>query len=356
MRTEWFGRPQQPARVLGIGLLALDVVERGDTVSCLRAGGTCGNVLAILSYLGWNSFPVARLNGDGAAVHIRRDLRSCDVRLDYASTGRTSATPIVRHLLPPEAGGREHRFSLRCPTCRRWLPTHQPVITAALPDLISEIPAVDLVFVDRASPAAVRLAEQMRRRGSVIVFEPSARAPQRLLVEMLALADVLKYSSAQTATLRLPRRHVRLEIETLGAAGLRYRLGRGRNWCAIKGRTIKHVRDSAGAGDWCTAGFLHALLGHRPETMRASETLENAHAVRGALTFAQALAAWNCLHEGARGAMYAVPRDGFRQAVRQDVLLNRGRQIKAPTVDLPLPARRAATVFAQLCTRCVEER
>src|SRR4051794_26004402 len=53
----------------GTGLVALDVVYSGDTAEPLGrwAGGTCGNVLTILSCLGWSSYPVARLADNAPA-------------------------------------------------------------------------------------------------------------------------------------------------------------------------------------------------------------------------------------------------------------------------------------------------
>ena len=50
--------------VYGTGLVALDIVIGSDANESAYhwAGGTCGNVLTILSYLNWTSFPIARLN------------------------------------------------------------------------------------------------------------------------------------------------------------------------------------------------------------------------------------------------------------------------------------------------------
>ncbi len=63
--------------VVGAGLIALDVVldERTDTPPRLWAGGTCGNVLSILAFLGWRSLPVSRLARDAASRLIIRDLK-----------------------------------------------------------------------------------------------------------------------------------------------------------------------------------------------------------------------------------------------------------------------------------------
>ena len=53
---------------LGTGLVVLDVVMNGNPHSRSKvwAGGSCGNVLTILSYLGWNAFPITRLGNDDA--------------------------------------------------------------------------------------------------------------------------------------------------------------------------------------------------------------------------------------------------------------------------------------------------
>src|SRR5690606_31370429 len=54
--------------VVGTGLIALDVVlddNEPDRQRCY-AGGTCGNVLTILSYLGWLAVPVSRIRRDRA--------------------------------------------------------------------------------------------------------------------------------------------------------------------------------------------------------------------------------------------------------------------------------------------------
>lgn len=47
--------------VVGTGLVALDVVfnEKQDEPIGRWAGGTCGNVLSILSWLGWSAWPIS---------------------------------------------------------------------------------------------------------------------------------------------------------------------------------------------------------------------------------------------------------------------------------------------------------
>jgi len=71
------------------------------------------------------------------------------------------------------------------------------------------------------------------------------------------------------------------------------------------------VADTAGAGDWCTAGIIHLLGRKGLAGMAAMEQGD----IERAISFGQALAAWNCAYEGARGGMYAVGRSSFEAAI-----------------------------------------
>ena len=55
----------------GVGFVAMDVVDvEGDRFAAV--GGSCGNVMAILAWLGWTARPIARLGGDATGDFIRR--------------------------------------------------------------------------------------------------------------------------------------------------------------------------------------------------------------------------------------------------------------------------------------------
>ena len=82
---------------VGSGLIALDVMmdERTDAPPRLWTGGTCGNVLSILAFLGWKSLPVARLARDAASRLIVRDLKRWGVSTEFLSVGSTAPGPII---------------------------------------------------------------------------------------------------------------------------------------------------------------------------------------------------------------------------------------------------------------------
>jgi sugar/nucleoside kinase (ribokinase family) len=301
---------RRPGRstVFGIGLVALDViVDRGGTSPGLYAGGTCANVLAILSYLGWKAKPIARLGDDSAANIVRADLRAWGVDLSWASLKPLARTPIVVERLRADRNGVPfHTFSFFCPACGARFPGFQPVTGQTVAPLASAA-SPDVFFVDRVSKSAVALAEVFRSDGATVVFEPQRADESKLFREMLTLADVVIYSHERID--ELPARKssdTLLEVQTLGRGGLRVRIhrnGRGAKWSHLQAEPVRELRDAAGSGDWLTAGLIHGLRS------RPSGTAFELSDVQRALAIGQKLAAWNCGFVGARGGMYAADRD-----------------------------------------------
>lgn len=308
----------QNPRVFGTGLLALDVVlsAQPNVAPRLAAGGTCGNVLTILSYLGWNAFPIARLGSDASSYLVRDDLERAGVSLRFASLGTPAETPVFIHRIRRNPAGEvSHRFSTNCPRCGAWLPSYRPVTAVAARQVMEDLEddttsgSPSVFFFDRASRGALVLAEWFKRRGALVVFEPAGKGDVRLLTEAVALADVLKYSADRiSAAVRLECDWAppALEIETRGAEGLRYRShSTGGEWRTLSAAPAPSLADTAGAGDWCTAGMLFALQGDR----NALQT-HNVVQLERAIQFGQSLAAVACAHEGARGLMGAAdPKD-----------------------------------------------
>ena len=302
--------------VLGTGFIALDVVvsSRAPESRTTWAGGTCGNVLSILSYLGWSAYPLSRMNGDGAAARVRQDLTRCGVRLDFANLTPTASTPVVIHYINHRSSGTaSHRFSVNCPDCGTRMPSYRPVTKVNAEAVSDQLPRADFFFLDRVSRAALILAELASRAGSIVVFEPSGVGEPALFREALAVAHVLKYSRDRLGWLAESNDFERdplLEIETMGPDGLRYRSrsdGKGRPWRALPSYRVRGVVDGAGAGDWCTAGILHKL---RPGGRDSLEGATRGH-MEEAIRFGQAAGAWACAFEGARGGMYQHPPSTF---------------------------------------------
>lgn len=307
-------------KVFGTGLIALDLVVGPDPESPVRAwaGGTCGNVLSILAYLGWDAYPVARMNHDVASDRVRADMKGWGVHVDWADCAPTTHTPmIVQEIRRKRDGRTDHRFSWSCPHCGKWLPSFKAITVDAVERVRPALVSASVFFMDRLSRGALALAAEASARGAVVVFEPSSKSTDKLMAEALAIAHVVKYADhrlANVSGVMGSDSAVLLEVQTLGHRGLRYRHRLGRapsTWMHLKAIPAPRLADSCGAGDWCTAGLIAKATSGGQSGLRRT----GARGVRSALRYGQALAAWNCGFEGARGGMYVVSRPAFKRQI-----------------------------------------
>ncbi|MCL6447907.1 MAG: carbohydrate kinase [Armatimonadetes bacterium] len=339
---------------VGTGLVALDVVINGSPGSPpkLWAGGSCGNVLTILSYLGWKTYPIARLGDDVAAAELLKDMRRWKVKTNLISLDKSNNTPIIVEKIGVSRSGMAwHRFEWICPNCGSWLPKYKPVLVKDLESIYKKMTKPQVFYFDRVARSSVELAKVSKRHGALIMFEPSGIKDKKLFLECLKVADIVKYSHerlghAQELT---QEKNIPLEIETLGAEGLRYRLGHNkgfeRKWKFMVGYQITNLKDAAGSGDWCSAGIIY-LLGDA-----GKESFENVGEkdIEAALSFGQALAALNCSYEGARGVMYGISKQEFEARVR-DIWNGMG----LPESKEQKEVKEAERVFKCICPNCAK--
>ncbi len=307
-------------KIFGTGLIALDWVIGSDPETPVRywAGGTCGNVLSILAWLGWDAYPVARMNGDVASECVRADMAEWGVHLDWVTCAPTADTPMIVQKIRHGRDGRpKHRFSWLCLLCDEWLPPFKAITVDVVEKIRPFLADASVFFFDRLSRATLTLAAEASTRGAVVVFEPSSKATHKLMAEAIALAHVVKYADDRIAGIRGVMANdsaVLLEVQTLGDRGLKYRhrLGRGiSNWMYLKAIPAPRLADTCGSGDWCTAGLLAKIATGGQKGLRRAGT----RGVRRALRYGQALAAWNCSFEGARRGMYSVSREEFKSQI-----------------------------------------
>ncbi len=299
-----------PPLVMGTGLVALDVVVTADDPAPpkLWAGGTCGNVLLALRYLGFDSAPVCRLRDDPAAALIIDEFRAWGVLTEYVSTGGDGSTPvIVETIRRRPAGDPIHTFSWRCPVCGARFPGYKSVLASSAEVIAAKMSPPQVFFFDRLSRGSLVLAARAAELGSLVVFEPSGVGDSAQFREAWSASHVVKYSHERLAELPDGLEfgpNLLLQVETLGAEGLRYRARFRKQvispWQTLPAVKAPSLKDTAGAGDWATTGLLHRL-GRAGATGFRNATPEE---VLAALQFGQALAAWNCAFAGARGGMY----------------------------------------------------
>lgn len=336
-------RAERPL-VVGAGLVALDVIMPGPgSAAQLRAGGTCGNVLTILSYLGWRAAPLGRLLSDAAYRVVVSDLRRWNVDTRYLSLGAGVSTPIILELLESGPRGPKHRFLLTCPSCGSYFPRFRGITLEAMREIPIALRAPDVFFMDRLSPATISLAEEARERGALIVFEPASTGDLKQFRRVLKSVHFLKFSAD-----RIPEAVIRdapsvpLIVQTMGSRGLRYRAF-GSQWKTLGAFPLHSIRDTVGAGDWCTAGILFALgrgAAKRIETLTDTEIYET-------LTVGQALGAWTCAYVGPRGGMYEKTYDEFWSSVQGFLKHRIPRVTRTRSGEFPAIADAALS-----CERC----
>ncbi|MFO0929739.1 MAG: hypothetical protein U0736_22405 [Gemmataceae bacterium] len=184
--------------VVGAGRLTFDAVVRcGERVEVIggQAGGTCGNVLAALAYLGWQAYPLADLGVDDPGDCILCDLARCGVHLDLIDCPVGLETPVVIHRIESTPAGPNHSFTARCPFCDLPLPDYEPVPVERVVDRLSRVPVAQAIFFDRDSAGALQLARHCRANGALVVYEPNYAGPEVDLAAALAVAHVVKVSA-----------------------------------------------------------------------------------------------------------------------------------------------------------------
>ncbi|WP_407193768.1 PfkB family carbohydrate kinase [Bradyrhizobium sp. STM 3566] len=337
--------PRHPICV-GAGFVAADIVE-GRTEEFVAAGGSCGNVLAILAWLGWKSYPVARLGRDWAATVIRKEFESIGVEGDFLSDEKAVQTPIViQRFVEDKAGKRVHRFSLACPECGGWLPRFRASTLQQATEVTESATAPKAFYMDRLSPAALKLAGWAKDNGALVVFEPSSIGDERQFQKAVDLCHILKFSHDRLGHMRdlLEAQQPKVIVETLAEEGLRVRW-RG-HWSELPAFKTPAFVDGAGAGDWTSAGLLHQL---GTTGAKVFETLQKPRLL-SALRFGQALAAVNCGYEGARGVMLAMTRDQL--AKRLTALASRKTEASDSHQDA---ASHESDIPTRLCATCASD-
>lgn len=294
-------------RIVGTGLFALDVIVRRDgSTAPPTLGGSAGNVLWILGALGWKTTPVGVLGDDSASRMVQSDFErvDADTRFLLRSSGRS--TPVIfQHQLEltDREPGATHRFTFTCPACGT---KRGPLWDdeSALADADSPLPSAGVFFLDRPTRLGVSLAERYAEDGAVVVFEPSTMGDDlELFARAVRCASIVKYANDRIADLsNFDLRPHAVEIQTCGPDGLRFRASSlDDSWIRLGAYELPFMQDTAGAGDWCTAGLIFDLFGRSPELRTEIDN----DALARALAFGQVLSTLNCMAEGARGLLSA---------------------------------------------------
>lgn len=305
-------------RIVGTGLVALDFIVQyyeADRQFLVGGGGTCGNVLSVLARAGWQSSLIGALDDSVWSNIMRSDLNAAGVET-HGLLREASARPslIVEHLERSGTTAGRHWFDFVCPRCKSDWPGLHAAPDTAVRKALPAVRGQDVLFVDRLSDAVMDLVRVAKAQGSVIVYEPSAKADRPWVADMLQAADVVKYSDERAAAMGVEPDAIaaQLVVVTAGDKGAWWRLGGvDASWRHQSAMPSTHVVDTCGAGDWFTAGLLHGLYGDTRHPYQPLSPDDVAFALAGAST----LAAWSCGYVGARGALYDAAQDELAEYI-----------------------------------------
>lgn len=287
---------------VGAGLISLDVLIReGRKIPVsYYVGGTCGNVMMILSYLGWDAYPIARLDSTKDGMRVLDDMEKNKVHTDFVSTQDGKTPVIVQRNFINKDGLPTHKFESRNNMGRFYL-DFKPLTLKQANDVLERIDFVPKVFFfDRVAPAILKLANAFKEKGSEIFFEPSTRGGNvSLFNKCVEVADIIKFSEQRIKDVeQFDGYRDKLFIQTQGVNGLSYRLNAG--WKHLEPVDNDNVVDTAGAGDWTAAALINVLFKDKQAKEISSFSKFD---IEKALNEAQKIGAQSCSFEGARGMM-----------------------------------------------------
>lgn len=310
--------PDARRSVVTVGYMPLDIIAAGGA-AWQRAGGTAGNVAAILALMGWKSALAGRIGDDQAGHQLRANLDGSSVDCSLIDVDHGGLTNRLVHQVQSTG----HRYLFTCPHCSQRLPRSRPLRLDQVEGVVAAYPKPDTYFFDRTNAATVLLAEHYAEAGATVVFEPSTPANAALVQRAIQAASIVKGSHDHGPELVESYeggRHDQLRVITEGAKGARFRLS-GSRWYRV-GVFPAELIDAAGAGDWTTAGMLHKITGAGRLTIAA---------VKEGIAYGHALAALNCALPGARGLAEGRTQLSVQTMVRN---LREGRRV-VPTGDPP---------------------
>lgn len=298
--------------IIGSGIFNLDIIIKReypewpllrpftDRVALEEVGGTCGNVMCMLSRMGWNARPVACLDDSPEGMKIAGDLASfgCDCR--YVTNLPTGGTTILRctHKRDQD-GGRRMSVRAGSPGGSRFPKRHFLRIRDEVPDLMEKVDDVPAVyFFDDPAAGNRMMARAFGERGALVWFEPSRIATSADL-DAVRASDIIKFSDENVPDVSFTDAFPdKVFIQTLGPKGARIRFNGG-PWQVVAGEPLDQeaVVDTEGAGDTFTSAFLDALAERLGEGFEGIDIAT----VLAAASYAQETAAKSVCYLGSKG-------------------------------------------------------
>ena len=232
-----------------------------ETVVTECVGNTCGNVACMLAYLGVQSFPIAHLDLSEQGLQIKSDLKHYGADVRFVENSDNGGTTLLRCTHKRDKMKGEHITSFRATSPGSRFPRRRFLrVRDEAPAFMENLDFTPNIFFFDAAEAGLRyLAGELRKRGTLVYFEPESDADKNKFLKAVAVSDIVKFSHEKVSDISFTEQYTdKLFIRTMGAEGLEFNLC-GQGWIKVASVPNDNVVDWEGAGDWTTSQFIACL-------------------------------------------------------------------------------------------------
>lgn len=270
-----------------------------ETVVAECVGNTCGNVACMLAYLGVQTFPIAHLDLSEQGLQIKSDLQRYGADVRFVENSVHGGTTLLRCTHKRDKMTGEHIASFRATSPGSRFPKRRFLrVRDEAPAFMENLDFTpDIFFFDAAEAGLRYLASELRKRGTMVYFEPESDADKNNFLKAIEVSDIVKFSHEKVGDIAFTVQYSdKLFIRTLGAEGLEFNLS-GQGWIKVASVPNDNVVDWEGAGDWTTSQFI-ACLCERDILSISQMTIES---VRECLEIACLTASRSVSYLGSKG-------------------------------------------------------
>ena len=270
-----------------------------ENIIAESVGNTCGNVAAILPYLGVQTYPIVHLDQSEQGYLIKDDLQRYGADVRFVQNSANGGTTLLRCTHKRDKMTGEHTTSFRATSPGSRFPRRRFMrVRDEAPAFMENLDFVpDIFFFDAAEAGLRYLASELRKKGTLVYFEPESDADKAKFLKAVEVSDIVKFSHEKVGNLDFVAQNSdKLFIRTMGAEGLEFNLC-GQGWVKIDPVPNDNVVDWEGAGDWTTSQFI-ACLCEKDMLSVAQMTVES---VRRCLEVACSTASRSVSYMGSKG-------------------------------------------------------
>lgn len=345
-------QPTEKIKILGAGLVCLDIIKAGNTIKYYN-GGSCGNVVTAMSFLGCSSDVISRQYSDVAGQILQSNFNRFGVNNIIVGKGQVQTPRIIEQLNLSDGNYFGHKFLFQCPNCQEELPKLKSLSNADARLVLRNTLNYNSLYTDRISPGIKLLRDYMNGQNAWTVYEPNSCRNIKALFSNATESAFVKFSSEKISFqvadgLRESCENSKtvLIVQTLGEHGLRFSFRKKNNkfsaWTSLPAQPISHLIDTSGAGDWCTAGTLFNLITNYP----CKPSFLTKNIVISALQYGQALSAISCSFIGGQGLMYAKNKNDFTRKLFDNLSIKTNKS-HDPMIPLNIN-------LAKSCSMCLQ--